>query len=423
MGKIAQLTGPSLAWARAQFAAYYRSATPAPPERFARREFAAFPFASETLMRRHASFRTEEEFRAFVAREVPRHLYYSSAYYRLPDHPQMAGKEWLGADLIFDLDADHLRGAERLDYPGQLALVKERVAQLLDDFLLGDFGVDPATTQLVFSGGRGYHVHVRDERFLTLGSAERRDLVEYVMGVGFDPTAVVERRREATSGAMTLLAGAEDGEGGAGGRRGSPAFKRLPAPDAPGWRGRTTRAVLALLARWERDGADAATEELVAAGTPPATARRLVRAVLGHGRAEQIRRSLSLEVFRGEVPKELVPILFTRAAVAVQGETDAPVTTDIHRLIRLPGSLHGGTGLRVVPLAREELEAFDPLRDAIIPPVGEGDVTVELAESVDARLGDAHLAAAAGTRHAIPRALALFLVLRGEAAIPVSPGS
>ncbi|MCI4318324.1 MAG: DNA primase catalytic subunit PriS, partial [Thermoplasmata archaeon] len=168
MGKIVALEGPTLAWAHAQFARYYSTAIVDPPPRFARREFAAFPFATETLMRRHAAFRSAGEFRGFLARESPRHVYYSSAYYRFPDHPKMAGKEWLGADLIFDLDADHLRQSAGRDFAGQLALVKEKVTALLDDFLFGDFGIDPAQTTLVFSGGRGDHVHVHDEAYLTL---------------------------------------------------------------------------------------------------------------------------------------------------------------------------------------------------------------------------------------------------------------
>ncbi|MCI4367936.1 MAG: DNA primase catalytic subunit PriS, partial [Thermoplasmata archaeon] len=168
-----------------------------PPKALARREFALFPFTTETMMRRHSAYPTAEAFRGYFRREVPRHAYYSSAYYERPDHPKMAEKEWLGADLIFDLDADHLRGADRLTYPQQLDLVKERVRDLLDDFLFGDFGVDPSTTRLVFSGGRGYHVHVQGDAFLPLSSPERRELVEYVMGVGFDPsTAVVETREE-----------------------------------------------------------------------------------------------------------------------------------------------------------------------------------------------------------------------------------
>jgi len=47
--------------------------------------------------------------------------------------------------------------------------------------------------------------------------------------------------------------------------------------------------------------------------------------------------------------------------------TDEPVTTDIKRLIRAPGSLHGGSGFRVTELASvADLERFDPLVDAVV---------------------------------------------------------
>ena len=44
---------------------------------------------------------------------------------------------------------------------------------------------------------------------------------------------------------------------------------------------------------------------------------------------------------------------------------DEPVTGDLHRLIRLPGSLHGGSGLRVTVLTSKKLETFDPMKEAI----------------------------------------------------------
>ena len=44
----------------------------------------------------------------------------------------------------------------------------------------------------------------------------------------------------------------------------------------------------------------------------------------------------------------------------IQVFPDEPVTGDIHRLIRLPGSLHGKTGLMVKILSKEELEVFNP---------------------------------------------------------------
>ncbi|HLY77422.1 MAG TPA: DNA primase catalytic subunit PriS, partial [Thermoplasmata archaeon] len=152
MGKTATLDPPTLEWAHRQFQTYYRSSRVEPPPRFTRREFAAFPFSAQTLMRRHESFRSAEELRGFLEQEAPRHVYYSSAYYRIPSAATMAAKEWLGADLIFDLDADHLRQAEGKTYAEQLTLARSRFRDLVDDFLLGDFGFDPRDVSLVFSG-------------------------------------------------------------------------------------------------------------------------------------------------------------------------------------------------------------------------------------------------------------------------------
>jgi DNA primase small subunit len=49
----------------------------------------------------------------------------------------------------------------------------------------------------------------------------------------------------------------------------------------------------------------------------------------------------------------------------MKGETDEPVTSDIKRLIRLPGSIHGKTGFEVVPMTRAELDEFDPFENAV----------------------------------------------------------
>lgn len=65
-----------------------------------------------------------------------------------------------------------------------------------------------------------------------------------------------------------------------------------------------------------------------------------------------------------------------------KGETDEPVTADVKRLIRLPGSLHGKTGLRVVTLKADDLKDFDPFRDATVF----GDETVRMVPRNDAEL-------------------------------------
>ncbi|MFA7303786.1 MAG: DNA primase catalytic subunit PriS, partial [Methanoregula sp.] len=53
--------------------------------------------------------------------------------------------------------------------------------------------------------------------------------------------------------------------------------------------------------------------------------------------------------------------LNARAALA-----DEPVTTDIKRLIRMPTSLHGGSGMRVQPIELRDLHDFEPLVDAVV---------------------------------------------------------
>ncbi len=421
MAKTVPLGPAALAWARERFARYYRATPVDPPTRLARREFASFPFAQETLMRRHTSYRTPEELRAFLAREVPRHLYASSAYYRRPGEASMAAKEWLGADLIFDLDADHLRGAEALSYAEQLGLVKRRLLTLVDDFLFGDFGIDPALATFAFSGGRGYHVHVRDEGFLTLSSPERRELVDYVLGLGVDPRAAIEHRREDVRAGRTAAEAEADDE--PAGRRGPvPRTRQLAPPDAPGWRGRTTRAVLGVLARWEAAGPDAAVAEMVAWGLPRPRARAWTHDLFDRGGIAKIRDRRSLDVFRGGTPEELLEKIVAQATVEVQGETDAPVTTDIHRLIRLPGSLHGGTGFRVVPLAREELDGFDPFAQAVVPDSDEGGATVVASTSFEYPFPHGPVRGEPGVTLELPTGPALFLLLRGEAELPPSPG-
>ena len=422
MAKTVPLEAGTLAWARGVFGRYYSSAPIEPPNRLARREFAAFPFATETMMRRHATLRTPEEFRRYLAREVPRHVYYSSAYYRHPAEPTMAAKEWLGADLIFDLDSDHLRGASALDYAGQLTLVKQRLIDLVDDFLFRDFGVDPALTSFVFSGGRGYHVHVRDDRFLGLTSPERRELVDYVLGVGVDPIRIVATRREDVRSGR-LAAPLDDGDDRTTGRRSSPLVRALAPPEAPGWTGRSTRALLQLLARWEVEGAAVAKREMVGFGMAPAPAARWARLLVElHGGA-RIRASGSLDALVGQqLPTEILTAVVEGAKIAVQGETDAPVTTDIHRLIRLPRSLHGGTGFRVVPLARDEIDRFDPFRDALLTNADGARTPVSYLEEVRYPFPDGGVRGTPGATDELPSAVALFLVLRGEAALRPSPG-
>ena len=100
---------------RQRFSEYYRKTVTVAPSSLEQREwgFVLFnPGATEMRMRRHIGFGSREELSEYVKNLVPQHAYYSTAYYAKPDAGTMADKGWSGADLIFDLDADHIvRGA------------------------------------------------------------------------------------------------------------------------------------------------------------------------------------------------------------------------------------------------------------------------------------------------------------------------
>jgi len=97
---------------------------------------------------------------------------------------------WRSADLVFDLDADHLPGVDpdATSYPEMLAECKQALLRLLD-FLEDDFSFDDLT--VVFSGGRGYHVHVRDESVRELDSEARREVVDYVRAIDLDTEGLI----------------------------------------------------------------------------------------------------------------------------------------------------------------------------------------------------------------------------------------
>jgi predicted DNA primase small subunit len=244
----------TLRFLRKSFSDYYARAKLQLPDRFGRREW-GFMFFGRDMMLRHMALRSSEEMRSFLRREAPAHSYHSTAYYEKPDAQTMKDKKWLGADLIFDLDADHIEGSAAMSYEEMLRVVKREIIRLAEEFILGDLGFDAGQVHLVFSGGRGYHIHVTDPSVLELDSRERREIVDYITGVGLDLSAgTVSPAMQEGGRASGIFRVEVVGSKGAG-RFARPVLaRRLPAPDAPGWEGRVARATLGLLATtsWRR---------------------------------------------------------------------------------------------------------------------------------------------------------------------------
>jgi DNA primase small subunit len=94
---------------------------------------------------------------------------------------------------------------------------------------------------------------------------------------------------------------------------------------------------------------------------------------------------------------------------------DTVVTTDVHRLIRLAGSLHGKTGFKKVEFPTSEIESFDPFKSAVA--FKGGSATVCVSNAPEFRLGEQTFGPYKNCKVELPVAAALLLVCKDRAEI------
>ena len=309
-----QSKNESLEFLKSCFSDYYKSRDMVLPDRFGRREYAFVFFGGKGMMR-HIGFNKKNDLSYFIKKRDPAHAYYSSAYYKIPDAAKMQDKDWMGAELIFDLDSDHLPNAEKLTYEEQLEAVKKEFIKLVNDFLLKDFGFDEEHLELYFSGGRGYHCHVKDPKVLELDSSKRREIVDYIIGRDIRDSLVFQDHTTDTK------------------RYGStryPSAKslKMPPPDSPGWKGRISRGIIDIVK--EIIESKNPSQKLKEYGVNQTDAKKLLEE-LTEERVKRIKEG-NLDQTK-TIRKFFLNNALRKTAVSmVAGETDEPVTCDIKRL-------------------------------------------------------------------------------------------
>ena len=275
------------------------------------REFGYTPFGRGMI--RHLSYKSSGELAADLVKQAPSSVYCSNATYSNPTL-SMDEKGWKGAELIFDIDASSIPTACRAKHsfwacktcgkiirlserPARcpkcegtgltqlhwscaecLGAAKEHVSRLID-FLTKDFGVSGSSIKVYFSGNRGYHLHVDDERFEMMEPPSRAEIANYIKGTGLV-------RPNAGDSASTI--------GG-----------------------------------WPERIATTASED-----QPQQKLEQLVN--------------------------------------AFGSRIDESVTTDIHRIFRMPGTLHGNSGL--LKMRVHDLDGFRPEYDPVV--LGDEKVTL-----------------------------------------------
>lgn len=387
---------------RSKFEEYYRRAGIKIPRDLWMREWGFVLldpyYPAKLVMRRHKSFATKEDLANYLRENAPAHAYYSTAIYKYPA-ADMANKGWLGADLIFDLDADHvISEAEFREYSYEdlLELVKKETVKLID-FLLDDFGFQEQDIELVFSGSRGYHLHIKTEDVRALGSRERREIVDYVMATGLDMDKFL----------AVDLKEKEHGDE----KQGRGDLRWIPE----GWGKRLLKGLIDFLHEIAEMEEEKAIEVVKKVGEME---KKKAKEIIRIAKDETVMKRIE----RGQIPRFAKPIwdgitktVTKTVRVKSADKPDEPVTSDIKRLIRLPTSLHGKSSLEVTPLRIESFDDFDPLEDAVV--FGDSPVEISVARSSSITMKGERYKVEEGEIASVPEHVALYLMCRGVAEI------
>jgi len=402
-------------WVYQKFYEYYNDPStkvPSPPNP-EQREFGYLMF-KERFMVRHRRFSTITSFRAMLANTVPSDVYHSCAYYENPDY-DMDKKCWIGSDLVFDIDADHIptncnkihdefrcvkcgfcgRGItpeacpcceatkfETKIWACDLCIqsARDETAKLLD-MLENDFGFSQNEMHTFFSGHRGYHVQIEDETIQSLDAMARKEIVDYVTGLGLELLDREEQKKK--------------------GRRRDGGAKKFNLHNF-GWNKRLKRGMQDFLLNTTQ-------EDIKSVG--------LRNKALLENKDTIIKRAI--QEGRWESIKGVSVATWLKLAEHIRenqsSKIDTVVTTDIHRLIRMNGTLHGKTGLKKIEFPTKNLQDFDPFIEAVA--FKKGEVKVFVSDAPEFRLGGETLGPYKNQTITLPAAAAVMLICKRRAEV------
>ena len=350
------------------------------PTEIKRREFAfryLGPKGEPAGMVRHLAFGSVGEILATALREVPSDLYCSNGYYRFPTYP-MQEKDWLGADLIFDIDTKDLNLPCKIDHsyficescsqvtknrqgldrchscnsqnlalesiPCKMCLdgAKKEVRKLLL-ILTEDFGIAEKDIRIYFSGNDGFHLYVTDPNLYYLDAQARSDMTGYILGKGLLPETIGVYRKIRVN-------------------EGQKRANNDPEGDPYNYSARYTDDHHIAHSKYkERENSQ--NNFLV----------RFPRNGLKYGWRKRLYQQLGVKDPFGSKLKNIVQekggyysfkIELDKLGKELGVNIDPQVTMDIHRVFRMPGTLNSKSGLTKIKCT--DLDSFNPLYDACL---------------------------------------------------------
>ena len=299
-----------------------------------RKEIAQFQFSDTGQWFRGQYFQNDLELQKdLVNGRPPAGLFASSAYYMDPNERVITRRDLIKFDFIVDLDDYMPDDMDMIDF---IDIMRIKTKYLVNRFLL-DLGFKEEDMMVDFSGNKGFHLTFESDEYTYLDQADRRQIIGYVVGDKLDRSIIL--------------------------------------PDSKlrhyGWNKQVVHFLNNILENNSIDNLEIyfpknKAKKINSLLADPAVVARLQAGSL---------IDFDLNTLKKAVMKE--------HAINVKSIVDKGCTTDKHRILRVPGSLHAKRGLPSVRLDMFQLDSVELIIDEIMRVAGEDEVEVNLLNDVE----------------------------------------
>ncbi|MBN1941598.1 MAG: hypothetical protein JW772_05445 [Candidatus Diapherotrites archaeon] len=342
------------------FSEYYKKNEITEPPMPERREFGIGEYGKK-ITQRHLSFSGSREFNDFLQKTAPFYVSYSAAFYEKPAARPMSAKQLLGADIVYEFDADDIKTECKKDHDswvcpkcgssgkGSVAACTEcgspaKIEQWfcnsclgeakkqvfkLTEFLENDLGFSDGI-KINFSGSAGYHIHLRSKKIHSLKQSARIELLDYLTATKID---------------FHSLGFAEEGR-----------LLHFPKKENFAWAKRLASGLKKMIE--ESD-----SEKIAAiAGMQHSRVKAFLqnkKTILGH-----MDKGI-LFAYPGKKNREFWFSLLEHVLSTQKLDIDRQTSIDLNKIIRVPDTIHGSTGLVAKTIPMDCLQGFKPFADAL----------------------------------------------------------
>ncbi len=318
---------------------------------------------------RHKSFNSGEELRAYLELKTPKYASYSVAYYNSPEATPIESKAYKKSELIFDIDKKYANENNQHETEDQNYIhnnyyceycIKKNASEftrLIEEFLVKEFGFSKNDISVNYSGSKGFHCHIENQIVEQLSPNARRKIAEYINASDIEAIVNVENK----------IVGEN---------------------------------------HWKKQFTDKLFECL--------ENEEICKKILGKKAWEdregikQIFKENQGKIRDNEIKQRILD------SIKYQGiEIDAQVTIDKSRLIRIPDSIHGDTGLIAKTVSKQELNEFNPGKNANFL---KGEIPITITEKTCITFAENNYELEPGEQD-VPSGLALLLELNRKGVI------